>query len=86
MYLMIFLFFTNIFHRLAHLQKNNKLPYIISLLMNYWPFLNSKRHEKHHEYPQIKSYCITSGLLNPSLGLYWVSSKHSKNSKISIFI
>jgi hypothetical protein len=67
MYLMIFLFFTNIFHRLAHLQKNNKLPYIISLLMNYWPFLNSKRHEKHHEYPQIKSYCITSGLLNPLL-------------------
>jgi ubiquitin-conjugating enzyme E2 variant len=67
MYLMIFLFFTNIFHRLAHLQKNNKLPYIISLLMDYWPFLNSNRHQKHHEYPQIKSYCITSGLLNPLL-------------------
>jgi len=61
------LFITNYLHRLAHLQQSKKMPKIMDFVMNNWFLLNAKKHALHHEYPQVKSYCITSGILNPYL-------------------
>ena len=56
-------FCTNLFHKWAH-QRNQK-P-IIKKLQKLGLILNPDLHKKHHK-DHSKSYCVTSGLMNPVL-------------------
>tara|TARA_X000000368_G_scaffold412319_1_gene398523 strand:- start:1239 stop:1922 length:684 start_codon:yes stop_codon:yes gene_type:complete len=56
-------FCTNLFHKWAHQRNQN---FIIRKLQRLGIILNPDRHNKHH-INHSKSYCVTSGLLNPAL-------------------
>ena len=56
-------FCTNIFHKWAH-QKNENI--LIHGLQKLGLILNFDNHKKHHN-DHSKSYCVTSGILNPIL-------------------
>jgi len=56
-------FSTNLFHKWAHMKKP---PRMIQKLQNLGVILNHERHKVHHANYK-KSFCVTSGILNPLL-------------------
>ncbi|MBI3403847.1 MAG: kua-ubiquitin conjugating enzyme hybrid localization domain protein [Acidobacteria bacterium] len=57
-------FGTNLFHRAAH--EPSPL-FFVRTLQNLGVILSPGKHHLHHEAPYRKSYCVTSGWLNPVL-------------------
>jgi hypothetical protein len=57
-------FATNQIHKWAHKDRN---PLWIRTLQKLWIILPPEEHDRHHEAPFSKYYCITSGWLNPLL-------------------
>ena len=56
-------FCTNLFHKWAHQRNQN---FIIKKLQKLGLILNPNSHKKHHV-DHSRSYCVTSGLMNPIL-------------------
>ena len=55
---------TNQFHRWAHTEPDHK---IIQWLQRNHVILNTKHHDKHHQAPHTKAYCITTGHMDHPL-------------------
>ena len=62
--LSIWIYATNQFHKWAH---EDEVSPFISKLQNMGLILSKKEHDKHHVFPHETNYCITSGILNPTL-------------------
>lgn len=64
LFMLIFIFLTNQFHKWAH---QDDPPGLVKRLQNLNLVLSPKHHAKHHAEPYDKYYCITNGWLNPLL-------------------
>lgn len=75
MFLVLFVFLTNQFHKWAH-QDNP--PELIKKLQSINLILSVEHHSVHHTSPHDKYYCITCGWLNPVLtkiGFFEITEK-----------
>lgn len=70
LFLSVWVFATNQFHKWAHSEE---VPLYVSILQKMGIILSRAEHERHHVYPHVSNYCITSGLLNRPLDLigFW---------------
>ncbi len=59
--LALFLFFTNQFHKWAHLASP---PRAVRVLQRMGILLSAQRHFSHHTPPYARGFCVTSGLSN----------------------
>jgi len=63
--LVIFVGFTNEFHKLSHMHKN--VPTIVKFLQRNHLILPPSHHRIHHVRPHAEYYCITTGWLDTTL-------------------
>eukprot|EP01113_Clastostelium_recurvatum_P026418 TRINITY_DN316_c0_g1_i2.p1 TRINITY_DN316_c0_g1~~TRINITY_DN316_c0_g1_i2.p1 ORF type:complete len:313 (-),score=64.39 TRINITY_DN316_c0_g1_i2:112-957(-) len=62
--LSLWVMLTNQIHKWSHCRK---VPTLVTLLQDYNIILSRKDHNKHHQIPFDRNYCITNGWLNPWL-------------------